>query len=137
MTYTRRNVQVSPSASPAHSPPPSTDQWKCPHCPYIQHNRRVPDFRRHVRTHTRSADEVLWACCGVPVGEALARGVPEDVVREEPFEFGGKLMVGGCRKTFSRRDALTRHLRREEGRCYGDAFADYQPGNNLGVGEGF
>ncbi|KAI0744828.1 hypothetical protein C8Q76DRAFT_599477, partial [Earliella scabrosa] len=101
--------------------PTPTNRWKCPHCSYIQHNRRAPDFKRHVATHTRSADEVLWACCGVPLDEALARGVPEDVVREEePFEFGGTRMVGGCRRTFSRRDALTRHLRREEGRCFGD-----------------
>ncbi|KAI0717029.1 hypothetical protein C8Q76DRAFT_590800, partial [Earliella scabrosa] len=101
--------------------PTCTNQWKCPHCPYIQHNRRVPDLKRHIATHTRASNEVLWVCCGVPVVEAHKRGVPEEVVREEPaFEFAGRLMVGGCRKTFSRRDALTRHLRREQGRCYGD-----------------
>ncbi|KAI0717021.1 hypothetical protein C8Q76DRAFT_616902 [Earliella scabrosa] len=135
-TFKRRNVQVPSAEAAAHGSPTSTNQWECPHCPYIQHNCRVPDLKRHIATHTRASNEVLWVCCGVPVVEAHTRGIPEEVVREDPaFEFAGRLMVGGCRKTFSRRDALTRHLRREKGRCFGDAFAIYQPGNSLAGGK--
>ena len=72
-------------------------------------------------------------CCGVPVFDAREHGVPEQVIHEEAFEFEGMFMVGGCKTTFSRRDALSRHLRRENGRCFGDAFALYQPGNRVGL----
>ena len=61
---------------------------------------------------------------------AIELGVPATTVREaEVFEFDGVLMIGGCRKTFSRRDALSRHLQREKGRCFGDAQSLHQRGN--------
>ncbi len=141
LTYKRRNVQVpSELATPASAHPPATrtNRWRCPFCPYVQHNRRSPDLKRHIATHTRlPEEEAQWVCCGVPVFDAHAQGVPKDVVNEsEAFEYQGLFMVGGCKKTFSRRDALSRHLRREEGRCFGDAFAVYQPGNRVGVMRG-
>ena len=91
----------------------------------------MPDLKRHVATHKRPGEcAPLWVCCGVPLMEARSRGVPEDMLfNEEIFEFGGLHMVGGCWRTFSRRDAFKRHLRREEGKCFGDALAAYQPGN--------
>ncbi|KAI0754204.1 hypothetical protein C8Q80DRAFT_1071602, partial [Daedaleopsis nitida] len=96
------------------------NKWQCPFCPHVQHNRRSPDFRRHLETHTSPEESSRWVCCGVPYSHARALGVPEEVVREEAFEFMGMYMVGGCRKTFSRRDALSRHLRRAAGECYGN-----------------
>ncbi len=132
-TYKRRNVQV-PSELAAMSVQPTasrTNPWRCPHCSYVQRNHRSPDFNRHIDTH--SPKKAQWVCCGVPVFDAEAQGVPKSVVHEEPFEHEGLPMVGGCKKTFSRRDALGRHLRSNKGRCFGDASAMYQPGNRVGI----
>ncbi|KAI0758869.1 hypothetical protein C8Q74DRAFT_1372778 [Fomes fomentarius] len=133
-TYKRRNVQVPSELAAMSVPGPTTGtpghstNWRCPHCPYVQHNHRSPDFNRHVATHS-TLEKAQWVCCGVPVFDARAQGVPESVVHEEPFEYEGLLMVGGCQRTFSRRDALHRHLRSSKGLCFGDASAMYQPGN--------
>ncbi|KAI0689894.1 hypothetical protein C8T65DRAFT_618614 [Cerioporus squamosus] len=130
-----RNVQVSvssssPSSSSETPAPSPRNRWQCPHCPHIQQNRRGPDLRRHIATHTRPVQAPQWVCCGVPVFDAAERGVPEKVLKEgELWQFDGIFMIGGCRKTFSRRDAYGRHLRREKGVCFGDPHALYQPGN--------
>ncbi|CDO77004.1 hypothetical protein BN946_scf184298.g31 [Trametes cinnabarina] len=133
-TAPRRNA-------PAHltvpSPPSAcTNRWKCPYCPYVQGSRRSPDLKRHVKTHfpLDSTDEPEWICCGVPLQDAQALGVPQGVSLEEAFVYGGQAMVGGCRKVFSRRDALKRHLGKRKGICYGDALAPYLQGNNVGAG---
>ncbi|PIL23011.1 hypothetical protein GSI_14318 [Ganoderma sinense ZZ0214-1] len=109
---------------------PASNAWQCPHCPYVQRNRRSPDLKRHIKTHTRGADGADWVCCGVPVLNAIELGVPATIVREaRVFELDGVLMIGGCRKAFSRRDALSRHLQRERGKCFGDALSLHQRGN--------
>ena len=120
----RRNSPALPSTAT------SSSRWKCPHCPYVQRNRRSPDLKRHIETHTHHAHVAAWVCCGVPAENAVELGVPPEVVRDAPlFDFGGVTMVGGCRKVFSRQDALMRHLRKRTGACFGDAGALYQPGN--------
>ncbi|KAI0773334.1 hypothetical protein BD413DRAFT_446116, partial [Trametes elegans] len=107
--------------------------WRCPHCAFVQRGRRTPDLKRHIRTHTRPSDP-LWVCCGVPLAEAAARGVPPDVLRRQaPFEYEGVLFVGGCEREFSRRDALKRHLNKCRGECVGDACAPYLLGNKIGA----
>ncbi|KAI0642223.1 hypothetical protein C8Q79DRAFT_929224 [Trametes meyenii] len=126
---TRRNTAVSPATTPIQR----ADRWKCPYCPYVQQSHRSPDLKRHIATHTRSTEEALWVCCGVPLIDAREAGVPEAMAKEEPFEYEGMFMVGGCRKVFSRRDALSRHLRKYAGECFGDAFASYLPGNKVGA----
>lgn len=128
ITYQRRNVQVSRAAARASASRSLAHRWKCPYCPHVERNRRKSDLRRHVQTHTPGAG---WVCCGVPLVEAAACGVPEDVVSGEVREFEGILMVGGCRRTFSRRDAYGRHLKRKRDICFGDPRALYQPGNSL------
>ncbi|RPD80148.1 hypothetical protein L226DRAFT_519683 [Lentinus tigrinus ALCF2SS1-7] len=131
----RRNVAAS---SELASPP--TDPWKCPHCPYVQVSHRKADLDRHIETHTspREAKKALWVCCGAPLWDVLAGKYsgrfPDkaiwDAIGEEPFYFQGFPMVGGCKKAFSREDALRRHLhRRRELCCLGDAKGDWQPGN--------
>lgn len=122
----RRNAVAFPLPT---TPPPvaPTDSWKCPYCAYVQRKRRAPDLRRHIDTHLGD-DNFLWVCCGVPEGEAQAEGVPEELLGDK-FHFEGQTFVGGCRKTFSRRDALKRHLRARTGSCFGDAYARYLPGN--------
>ena len=68
----------------------------------------------------------------MPIENAVGAGVLAEVLRDAPIiEFGGVLMIGGSKKTFSQRDALTRHLRRQKGRCFGDSYSEYQPGNRL------
>ncbi|KAI0693508.1 hypothetical protein C8T65DRAFT_585661, partial [Cerioporus squamosus] len=114
--------------------PSPHNRWKCPHCPHVQRNRRSPDLRRHIATHTTQQ----WVCCGVPLLDAKEHGVPlvdgvpaADGLGETVWQFEGTVMVGGCRRTFSRRDAYGRHLKREKGRCWGDVAALYQPGNRV------
>ena len=148
----RRSPSSSPYPSPSPSPSPRTSStifasqrrnspartaapvasnpWQCPYCPHVQHNRRSPDLKRHIKTHTRGAEVADWVCCGVPVLNAFELGVPSGTVREaQVFEFDGMLMIGGCRKAFSRRDALKRHLQREKGKCFGDVLSLHQRGN--------
>ena len=138
LPYTRRNTPA-----PATDATPSIDamranNWQCPYCPYVQQSRRSPDLKRHIETHTRGKGVALWVCCGVPAVNGRELGVPAEVIRSAPiFDFEGVPMIGGCRKTFSRRDALARHLRmaKERGQCYGDPLSMHQPGNRLAMDE--
>ena len=114
-----RNVQAVPgtvSASQKNNP------WACPYCKWVQRNHRTPDLKRHIRTHTRSGRPAQWVCCGVPLKDAGRYDLPEDAA---PYNWQGKMMIGGCGKEFSRRDALKRHLDNEHMTCVGDmnAFA--------------
>ncbi|PIL23030.1 hypothetical protein GSI_14337 [Ganoderma sinense ZZ0214-1] len=119
-----------PISLPTHCPPaapPAVNPWKCPHCNYVQGRRRMVDLKRHIATHTKPSDVALWTCCGYPREAARSKGVPDDVIRETSAIYG---RVGGCWETFSRRDALQRHLRKQKGRCFGDAYAEWHPGNS-------
>ncbi|KAF8073685.1 hypothetical protein FPV67DRAFT_760717 [Lyophyllum atratum] len=82
----------------------------CPVCDRVQRNRRMPDLKRHLRTHGRPSSEDktrgFW-CKGVPLEDADTYGIPSVAER---FLFLGEWRVGGCQKTFSRADALKRHL---------------------------
>ncbi|KAI0917321.1 hypothetical protein AcW1_007462 [Taiwanofungus camphoratus] len=102
------------------------DSFACPQCPYVQLNRRRPDLTRHIATHFSSADPGKWTCCGVPVERAAEYGVTDI---SNPYVYEGQLMVGGCQKTFSRRDALKRHLDNDNISCIGDVNAPYLRGN--------
>lgn len=82
-----------------------------PGCMYEQHNGRMPDFRRHIRTHIRKDGEVR--CKGISWDDVLS--FPQrfrNVAHEKPYTVPNEpgLWVGGCLKTFSRADALKRHL---------------------------
>lgn len=122
-----RNIQAS-SIRPS-SPSSSTSStgrsrnsnpWGCPHCPWVQRNKRTPDLKRHVRTHTRLLQPAQWVCCGVPFESANDYAIPQGA--EAQF-FGGQHMIGGCGKEFSRRDALKRHLDNNNIGCVGDLSA--------------
>ncbi|TBU37978.1 hypothetical protein BD309DRAFT_1004615 [Dichomitus squalens] len=129
---TRRNTPVSSPNASSSSAPIRTNRWACPHCPYVQHNRRSPDLKRHIETHTLGVDVAMWVCCGVYALDALDQGVSVEVVRQgHIMDFDGVPMIGGCMKTFSRKDALIRHLKAQKGKCFGDAWSMYQPGNRL------
>ncbi|KAJ7442633.1 hypothetical protein FB451DRAFT_1414079 [Mycena latifolia] len=95
------------------------NDFVCPVCGWVQRNERIPDFKRHVKTHQRAAEENAqkgWRCKGVPVSEAADYGLPTDA---PTHEFFGQLRVGGCMQTFSRRDALKRHLDNVNVSCVG------------------
>lgn len=91
----------------------------CPECGWNQVNKRLPDFKRHLRTHTRpdEGDESQgWWCKGVPLEDAHRFNISKGA---QSFEFLGQERIGGCRRTFSRRDALKRHLDNANGTCVG------------------
>lgn len=121
----RRNTAVSPNARRVVSKNP----LKCSFCSYVAPKGRLPDLARHVNTHMRSNNDESFKCCGVPLAEAKELGVPTERMKERPLVYQEIKMVGGCRKAFSRRDALLRHLRDNKGVCFGDAHAPYLLGN--------
>lgn len=71
-------------------------------------------MKRHIKTHYPSK----WFCSGVPIEQADSFAL--DPAASTMCESLGMWMVGGCGKTFSRRDAYRRHLGRETGSCKGD-----------------
>jgi uncharacterized Zn-finger protein len=87
----------------------------CPamNCKYQQTNGRMPDFRRHLKTHLPKTTEIC--CKGVTWKEFIRypHRFPHISQYEEPYTIPGEteLWIGGCLKTFSRKDALKRHLR--------------------------
>ncbi|KAI8978711.1 hypothetical protein BD414DRAFT_421653 [Trametes punicea] len=102
--------------------------WKCPFCDYVQAKERTPDLRRHIATHCAQAALLQDAdsssdsgmqlrCCGVPLHMAKAYGVTDT---SKLLVLDGVETVGGCGMTFSRRDALLRHLRNSNNNCVGD-----------------
>ncbi|KAF5315319.1 hypothetical protein D9619_006993 [Psilocybe cf. subviscida] len=90
--------------------------WKCPLCDWEQGNHRMPDFKRHIKTHLRLDTETGHGhfCEGVPVEKANLYNIPEDA---EAYEFNGRMMIGGCMKSFSRRDARKRHFKKVNNTC--------------------
>ncbi|KAL4069885.1 hypothetical protein V8B97DRAFT_1917958 [Scleroderma yunnanense] len=114
-----RNVQAAPGTVPASR---KNNPWACPYCKWIQRNHRTPDLKRHIRTHTRLERPSQWVCHGVPLKDAGKYPLPKDA---KPYNWQGEMMIGGCGKEFSRRDALKRHLDNEHITCVGDmnAFA--------------
>jgi len=95
-------------------------------CDYVQKNQRIPDLKRHVVTHDRWMEPEKWTCCGVTVdmahlydtsvGEGMTEG---EQIKAGTYMFRGQLMIGGCLKTFARRDALKRHVDNPNISCVG------------------
>ncbi|KAH7911731.1 hypothetical protein BJ138DRAFT_1100840 [Hygrophoropsis aurantiaca] len=114
-----RNIQLAADTDPSHNSSRSrkANPWACPHCSWVQRNHRTPDLKRHIRTHTRSQRPAQWVCCGVAEEVSNTYKLPEDA---RPYMFQNHLMIGGCGKEFSRRDALKRHLDNKHITCVGD-----------------
>jgi hypothetical protein len=82
-------------------------------CQYKQLNGRMPDFRRHIRTHIRKDGRSVVK---VSLGKDFGRHrhlFPKVSMDQPPYAVPDEdgLWIGGCLKTFSRADALKRHLR--------------------------
>lgn len=110
---------------------PEPDGVRCPisSCAYVQRNQKPQDLKRHIKSHfTHQLKErgMLAACCGMPVSEAERFGLSLDGAQVTTWSYrksfsanGGTLaMVGGCGKTFARKDAYLRHLHHQS--CRGD-----------------
>lgn len=106
----------------------ATYGFECPaeRCEYRMRGKsRVPDFKRHMGAHLREAYPELFdiACKGITLEEFQELSEMEkETVRNatdhdgSPFQWrGGEWRIGGCQRTFSRGDALTRHLKGRSG----------------------
>ena len=121
------------------SPAPTSTRTRpsliCPHCPSSKAHEfgRPLDLERHITSIHRSSPNA-WVCCGIPLEVAKERpDIPPHVLAEQPREYNGIQMVGGCGTPNSRKDVLRRHLRRNAGRCFGDENAAYLLGNQARV----
>ncbi|RPD58426.1 hypothetical protein L227DRAFT_577130 [Lentinus tigrinus ALCF2SS1-6] len=137
----RRNIQLpalpSSPSSPSASGPDSSSiagRW-CQGCEKTFPRMNKAEFNRHVKSHTGEANKCDWVCTGVPI-ELACEVYKLSVDRIQQLEaegramwWNGRYMVGGCRTSVSRRDALKRHLRLSQGNCVGDQNGDWQIGN--------
>ncbi|KIY44318.1 hypothetical protein FISHEDRAFT_77522 [Fistulina hepatica ATCC 64428] len=106
------------------TPRDNNDCLLCPCCAYVQkklskRNLEMTDYLRHVALHKRDdsrPDLGVW-CKGVLLSEAHKWDVPSS---SEPRLWLGKMRIGGCFHSFSRKDSLLRHLR--GGSCVGAAL---------------
>ncbi|KAJ7486034.1 hypothetical protein B0H11DRAFT_1136070 [Mycena galericulata] len=102
------------------------NDFVCRVCGWVQKNGRLPDFKRHVKTHQRAFEEEAqkgWRCKGVLLSEAARYRLGADA---PTYKFLDQVRVGGCMKTFSRRDALKRHLDNVNVSCVGHPTAPTQ-----------
>ncbi|KAI0301184.1 hypothetical protein B0F90DRAFT_1564430, partial [Multifurca ochricompacta] len=67
---------------------------------------RKGDFRRHLRIH-EDGKLTRYVCCGVPATHPGVASLPQ---RHTSRSYGGCEFYGGCGKSYSRMDALQRHL---------------------------
>ncbi|KAJ7781776.1 hypothetical protein DFH07DRAFT_386911, partial [Mycena maculata] len=121
-----RNKQASPAEIQRVESSDEYDDFVCRVCGWVQKNQRLPDFKRHVKTHQRAFEEDAqkgWRCKGVLVDEAAEYGLDSDA---PTYSFLDQMRVGGCMKTFSRRDALKRHLDNVNVSCVGRPSAATQ-----------
>ncbi|PCH37654.1 hypothetical protein WOLCODRAFT_148603 [Wolfiporia cocos MD-104 SS10] len=90
---------------------------RCPldGCDYVQEPPlRSQDMRRHLESHRSNKNRQKWVCCGVPREHMAVYGV---TVPYNTITFKGIEMVNGCLRTFSRRDALVRHIKTQNNQC--------------------
>ncbi|KAJ4481985.1 hypothetical protein J3R30DRAFT_2110248 [Lentinula aciculospora] len=112
----------------------------CPVCGWEQSNKRMPDYQRHLKTHLRPDREDRtrgWWCKGVRIEDkddfnARCEDNGWKMIQDntEPYWFHDHMRVGGCCQTFSRRDALKRHMTNSNVRCGGVIAEGLKEGDN-------
>ena len=81
---------------------------ECGKCGYLQLTKRMGDFRRHLKKH--EADHLSRVvCCGVPPTHPAAASLRPGHLTHW---YDGHLFYGGCGRSYSRMDALQRHLKK-------------------------
>ena len=111
-TATPRDAKVEPTV-------------ECKQCGYLQVTKRMGDFRRHLKKHeAEHLSRVV--CCGVPATHpaiaSLRPGHRTHWYDDHPF-------YGGCGRSYSRMDALQRHLKKSG--CIGGSAKDHQSWRKL------
>ncbi|CCM06857.1 uncharacterized protein FIBRA_09163 [Fibroporia radiculosa] len=82
-------------------------------CSFVASRGARTDLARHMETHRTTTNQDKWKCWGVLAdSQAVAEG--------RAYEHKGRLLTGGCARGFSRKDALSRHIRSEKNDCIGD-----------------
>ena len=104
---------------------PQLQQQKTHRCPICDRTfGRDAELQRHAKRCDASHPDArkTWACCGLPLAHpTTARRIPQGVRDALPRRaWGGRIMVGGCGVTFTRKDAYQRHLNNREGVCWGE-----------------
>ena len=81
---------------------------ECRKCGYLQLTKRMGDFRRHLKKH--EADHLSRViCCGVPPTHPAAANLRPGHLTHW---YDGHPFYGGCGRSYSRMDALQRHLKK-------------------------
>ncbi|KAI0712391.1 hypothetical protein C8Q76DRAFT_484707 [Earliella scabrosa] len=111
----------------------SPDDMHCRWCSHVQDNGRKLDLERHERTHFREPD--LWICVGMPIDSAEATAWCANTKSTDATlrDCHGRMFVGGCGRSYSRRDCYQSHLAKTKGKCIGDPYAAYHQGNARGT----
>lgn len=87
--------------------------FSCQIC-YKQCNRQS-DLSRHVLTHYPMRETDLVVCRGISTEEALEHNIDPRHLRTCHEQ--DRLRIGGCGMSFSRRDALLRHVKLRNSQC--------------------
>jgi hypothetical protein len=93
---------------------------KCKDCGFSQSTQRKGDFKRHLKTHSDKTSN-RYVCCGITVTHwKMASLPPGYTVRS----YKGCDFYGGCGKSYSRMDALQRHLGKSH--CVGGSAKEHE-----------
>ncbi|KAJ7135575.1 hypothetical protein C8R44DRAFT_582623, partial [Mycena epipterygia] len=84
----------------------------CPICKKVFEISDKGLFELHLSIHCASGE--AWSCCGVPAECARDYGIVHDL---PSYTFLGRERVGGCKKIFSCRRQLERHIVGRFSRC--------------------
>ena len=133
-----KRVQSDKQRSSDHvlttAPPTSTSygdgvkvepEVECEKCGYLQLTKRMGDFRRHLKKH--EADHLSRVvCCGVPPTHPAAASLRSGHLTHW---YDGRPFYGGCGRSYSRMDALQRHLKKSG--CISGSAKDHQSWRKL------
>ncbi|KAH9953343.1 hypothetical protein BC827DRAFT_1273570 [Russula dissimulans] len=111
---------ASPSTPDAQVEP----EMKCDVCGYVPLKKRKGDLHRHQMKH-EAAHLSRVVCCGVPYTFSLASRHPGHLARW----YANRPFYGGCGRTYSRMDALQRHMKKSG--CLGGSARDHQAWRKL------